>query len=89
MTSSSKRVACAGRRGVEPRRHDQPRQPGECAHVDEGEEGQPVGADARQLGRHLVAAQRIDAPADRHARRDERVEQMSTPIVISTLGRPL
>ncbi len=38
-------------RGVEPRGEDQAGERGEHAHVDEGEEGQALGVDARQLGR--------------------------------------
>ena len=53
-----------GRRGVEPRGEDQSGQRRQHAHVDEGQEGQPFGLDARQFGRLLVAAERIDAPPD-------------------------
>ena len=71
MTSSSKPSAGLRRRGVEPRREHQAGQRRQHAHVDEGQEGQPLGLDARQLRRLLVAAQRIDAPADGRARGDE------------------
>jgi len=44
------------RRGVGAGREDQPRQGGEHAHVDEGQEGQPARVDAGQPGRLLIAA---------------------------------
>ena len=54
--------------------------PGQCrqhAHVDEGEEGQALGLDAREPGRLLVAAHRVDPPADGGARGHENEEQRS------------
>src|SRR3989344_2610113 len=44
------------------------------AHVDEGIEREPLGLDARELGRLLVAAHGIDAAADGGAAGDK-VEQ--------------
>ena len=46
MTSSSNRVAGARRRRIEARGDDEAREPREQAHVDEGEEDQPLGLDA-------------------------------------------
>ena len=74
ITSSSKPSAGLGRRRVEPGREDQA---GECrqhTHVDEGVEGQPLGLDAGQLRRLLVAADRVDPPADGRAHGDEGVD---------------
>ena len=75
ITSSSKPRPAFGRRGVEARGEDQAGKPRQHAHVDEGEEGQALGLDAGQLGRLLVAAQRIDAPADRGAVGHEGIER--------------
>ena len=63
------------RRRVEARGEDQAGKRRQHAHVDEGAEGQALGLDARQLRRLLVAAQRIDAPADGRARGHEGVER--------------
>ena len=75
MTSSSKPSAGLGRRGVEARGEDQAGERGQHAHVDEGQEGQPLGLDARQLCRLLVAADRVDPPADRGAPGHEAIER--------------
>ena len=60
--------------GVEPRREHETSERGQHAHIDEGEEGQPLGLDTGELGRLLIAADRIDLPANRGARGDEAVE---------------
>ncbi|MPL90050.1 hypothetical protein SDC9_36095 [bioreactor metagenome] len=68
-------VAALRRRGVQPRGKDQPGQRGKKAHVDEGEEGQPLGLDPRELGRLGVAAERVDPPADHRVLGDKGVDQ--------------
>ena len=75
MTSSSNELPALGVAEFRRAATMSPARPGEHAHVDEGEERQALGADARELRGEPVAAHRIDAPADRHARRHERVEQ--------------
>ena len=75
MTSSSKPRPAFGVAVLRRAAKIRPASAGEHAHVDEGQEGQPLGLDARQLRRLGVAAQRVDAPADRGARGDEDVER--------------
>jgi hypothetical protein len=74
MTSSSKPVPALGvavlRRGK-----DEPGERGQNAHVDEGQEREPLSLDARQFCCFRIAADRVDLPADRRAPRHETIER--------------
>ena len=61
--------------GVEPRGEHEASERGQHAHVDKGEEGQPLGLDAGEFCRLLIAADRIDLPADCGARCNEAIER--------------
>ena len=74
ITSSSKETPALGVAVFQSRREDQSRKRCQHAHIDESQEGQPLGPDPRKLGRLLVAAQRIDAAAERGGFGQERVD---------------
>ena len=75
ITSSSKPGPALGVAVLSRAAKIEPGQRRQQPHIGESVEGQAMGLDARQPRRLLVAAERVDPPADNHAGGDEGVER--------------